>query len=142
MPRPFIDAALLSAHGHSARTPARPTHPVARSLIMADLPDYAFAERLDHVTKPRVCASVAGLARYIESRRRGQGLELVEVDDIEIPGRDGLYRGVQVWTLMLDSGRDRCLGYAWLGGAGRDRLEPALRAARRGADVADKPVAA
>lgn len=128
---PWIEAtALLGASGFQAATP-KPLHPLARSLRMADFAAFAFAERLDGVTKPRVFANAASLARHIEGRRFGQALELVDVEDIEVPGRPGLYAGVQVFTLLLDGGRDRCLGYAWLGGPGRERLEPALRAVRR-----------
>lgn len=98
---------------------------------MADLAPFAFAHRLDGTHKPRVFANAAGLARYIESQRHGQAIELADVEDIEIPGRAGLYTGVQIFTLLIDGGRDRCLGWAWLDGHGRERLEPALRAARR-----------
>ena len=134
--RPWVEAGpLLAAAGlplapHCLAKLTR-THPLIRSLTLSDLPDFAFAPRLDAVTKPRVFPSLARLADHIERRRHGQPLELVDVEDIEIPGRAGLYRGVQVFTLLLDNGRDRCLGYAWLGGHGRERLEPALRAARR-----------
>lgn len=129
--RPWIEAAaLLGAHGF-ANVPTKPEHPFARSIRMADFAPFAFAERLDAVTKPRVFRTVADLARNIENRRHDQAIELVDVDDIEVPGHPGLYRGVQIFTLLIDNGRDRCLGYAWLEGHGRDRLEPALRAARR-----------
>lgn len=98
---------------------------------MSGLPDYAFARRLDGPQKPIVFSSLNGMANYVERHRYGQAIELVDIEDIEIPGRPGLYAGVQIFTLLLDGGRDLCLGYAWLDGAGRDRLEPALRQARR-----------
>lgn len=98
---------------------------------MADFAPFAFAERLNGPAKPRVFAGATQLARHIERIRHGQAIELIDVEDIELPGRPGLYTAVQVFTLLLDGGRDRCLGYAWLDGKGRDRLEPALRAARR-----------
>ena len=129
--RPWVEAGpLLAAAGMPLAPPTR-THPLIRSLTLSDLPDFAFTPRLDPATKPRIFPSLARLADHIERRRCGQPLELVDVEDIEIPGRAGLYRGVQVFTLLLDNGRDRCLGCAWLGGHGRERLEPALRAARR-----------
>ncbi|MCZ8195035.1 hypothetical protein [Brevundimonas sp.] len=139
--RPWVEAGPLLAAAGLAVGPLPRINPLLRSMLMADfaaissggLPDFAFAPRLDAVTKPRVFPSLARLADHIERRRHGQPLELVDVEDIEIPGRAGLYRGVQVFTLLLDNGRDRCLGYAWLGGHGRERLEPALREARRGA---------
>lgn len=95
------------------------------------LPRYAFAERLDDATKPRVFPHLKRLAEHIESRRYGQPLDLEEVENLEIPGRPGLYRGVQVFTLDLANSRDRCLGWAWLNGHGREVLQPALLAARR-----------
>lgn len=131
--RPWVEAGPLLAAAGLPLAPLARTHPLIRSLTLSDLPDFAFAPRLDAVTKPRVFPSLGRLADHIERRRHGQALELVDVEDIEIPGRAGLYRGVQVFTLLLDNGRDRCLGYAWLGGHGRERLEPALREARRGA---------
>jgi hypothetical protein len=134
--RPWVEAGPLLAAAGLPLAPLPRTHPLIRSLTLPDLPvndlpDFAFTSRLDAVTKPRVFPSLARLADHIEGRRHGQPLELVDVEDIEIPGRPGLFRGVQVFTLLLDNGRDRCLGYAWLGGHGRERLEPALRAARR-----------
>lgn len=130
---------LLAAHGHAAAAPSVFLHPFTRILRMADFPPFALAERLDGVTKPRVFASAERLAVHIEGRRHGQAIELVDVEDIEVPGQPGLYTGVQIFTLLLDGGRDRCLGYAWLGGRGRERLEPALRAVRR--DIGRRAVA-
>lgn len=98
---------------------------------MIGLPDFAFASRLDGVVKPKVFSSLGALAARIEHDRHGQAIELVDVEDIEIPGQPGLYQGVQVFTLLLDNSRDRCVGYAWLKGQGRERLEPALRQVRR-----------
>jgi hypothetical protein len=98
---------------------------------MSGLPDFAFTPRLDAVAKPKAFPSLNALADYIERQRCDQAIELVEVADIEIHDRPGLYQGVQVFTLLIDGGRDRCLGYAWLDGQGGDRLEPALRQARR-----------
>lgn len=133
MRRPWFEAApaLAAAGVPIVGAPARPIPPLERILRMAGLPDYAFARRLDGVAKPRVFSSLRGLASHIEGHRFGQALELADVEDIEIPGRDGLYQGVQVFTLMIDGSRDLCLGYAWLKGDGRDRLEPALRQVRR-----------
>lgn len=136
--RPWIEAtALLASAGVVLPPPGPDRHPFIRSLIMqrtADgLPAYAFAERLDDATKARVFPHLKRLADHIESRRFGQALELVEVQDLEIPGRPGLHRGVQVFTLDLSQSRDRCIGWAWLNGQGRDVLQPALFDARRAA---------
>lgn len=98
---------------------------------MSGLPDFAFAPRLDGAAKPKAFPSLGALADHIERRRCVQAIELVDVESIEISDRPGLYVGVQVFTLLIDGGRDHCLGFAWLNGQGRDRLEPALRQARR-----------
>lgn len=133
MARPWFEAAPALAAGVPDHVIpiGRPAHPLARILRMSGLPDYAFARRLDGRQKPTVFSSLNGLANYVERHRFGQALELVEIDTIEIPGRPGLYCGVQIFTLLLDGGRDLCLGYAWMNGYGRDRLEPALRQTRR-----------
>jgi hypothetical protein len=136
---PWIEAGPMLAAAGFPLAPIKPVNPLVRSLRMADFAPFAFAERLDGVVKPRVFSSAANLARHIEGRRHGQAIELVDVEDIEVPNQPGLYTGVQVFTLLIDGGRDRCLGYAWLDGQGRDRLEPAMRAVRR--DVGRKAVA-
>lgn len=108
---------------------------------------FAFLDRIDAVAKPRVFQSLTSLARWIESRRGNHGLHLVNVPDLRIEwlnanGRDhepGTDRkkdaGVQVFTLMPDGTVERSLGYAWLDGADRERLEFALRAVRRPHDL-------
>lgn len=103
---------------------------------------YALLTRLDERTRPTVFANLQALAAHIERARHGQQLELAEVEDlhflwraagggqgIDAPERD---LGVQVWTRLLDGSRDRCLGWAWLGGSGLEVLQRALlRAAQR-----------
>jgi len=132
--RPWIEASAMLAAADVADVVIKPIHPLDRSLRMADSADFAFLPRLDAVTHPFVFADVASMARHIERKRAGRPLQLEDVEDIEIEGRPGLYVGVQVWSLLPDGSRDECLGWAWLNGKGRDRLEPALRAVRR--DVA------
>lgn len=137
---PFLEAsALLAAHGHSA-APAQPIHPVARSLIMADMPNYAFLPRIDAVTRPIVCADLMALARHIERKRNGQSFQLIEVEDIEHDGR--MHQGVKVMLLDMANEPEACLGFAWLRGSGRAVLEPALRAARQQVEAADQQEAA
>lgn len=132
MRRPWIESGALLAFTHPTGTrPLKPEHPFTRSLRMADFAPFAFLSRLDGVAKPRIVSNATALARHVESLRHGQAIELVDVEDIEVPGKSDLYTGVQIFTLSLDGGRDRCLGYAWLNGHGRERLEPALRAVRR-----------
>lgn len=128
---PWIEAGPMLAAAGFALAPVKPLHPLARSLRMADSADFAFLPRLDAVTRPFVFPNCAALARHIERKRDGRPMQLVDVEDIEIEGRAGLYTGVQVWTLLPDGSRDECLGWAWLNGQGRERLEPALRAVRR-----------
>lgn len=102
---------------------------------------YAILPRLNAVTKPIVFSDAAGLAAYIERRRGGQGLELVEIEDLHhqwrmegggqgVDAPEGARdRGVQVWTTDLGNNRDRCLGWAWLNGGGMEVLRDALRRA-------------
>lgn len=125
---PWIEAAaLLGAHGFDS-TPPKPLHPVARSLIMADKPNYAFLPRIDAVTRPVVFPDLLSLARHIERGRNSQNLQLIEVDDIDYAGQ--LHQGVKVMLLDMSNDPERCLGFAWLRGEGRTVLDPALRVAR------------
>lgn len=109
--------------------------------------DFAFLPRIDAVSRPVVFTSLIGLARYIERKRFGQGIQLEEIEGIHaqrnmVAGdagtpRDGLRdRGVQIHTLMLDGGFDRSMGFAWLRGGGREDLQAALlrAAAEQGDD--------
>ena len=141
MTRPFIDAAaLLAAGGH------RLSEPTDRQSIwnrhrMTPAP-YALLTRLDERTRPVVFPNLHALADRLERDRRGQQLELVEVEDlhflwrtvggargIDAPERD---LGVQVWTRLRDGSRDCCLGWAWLNGSGLEILRQALlRASQR-----------
>jgi len=125
---PWIEAAaLLGAAGFDG-TPPKPIHPVARSLIMADKPNYAFLPRIDAVTRPIVQPDLLTLARHIERRRNGQALQLIDVEDIEYEGE--LHTGVKVMLLDMANEPESCLGFAWLRGDGRTVLDPALRVAR------------
>lgn len=125
---PWIEAGpLLSAAGFDS-IPSKPLHPVARSLMMAEKPNYAFLPRIDAVTRPVVFTDLLSLARHIERGRNGQNLQLIEVDDIEYAGQ--LHQGVKVMLLDMCNDPDRCLGFAWLRGEGRTVLDPALRVAR------------
>lgn len=136
---PWFEAAPALAAAGFEIVPIQPVHPFTRSLRMIGLVPFAFAEKLSTDCKPRAFSSATTLANHIEDLRLGRAIELVDVEDIEIAGQPGLYLGVQIFTLDAGNGRDECLGYAWLGGKGRDRLEPALRAVRR--DVGRKAVA-
>ncbi len=143
MTRPFIDAAaLMAGHGHTLSPP--PSHPSIWSRHAMTPAPYALLTRLDERTRPTIFPSLAGLAAHIERQRHGQELELVEVEDlhflwraaggaqgIDAPERD---LGVQVWTRLLDGGRDRCLGWAWLNGSGLEVLQQALYSAGQRAE--------
>ena len=140
---PYIDAAaLLAGHGLTLTPP--PTRQSIWSRHAMTPAPYALLTRLDERTRPTVFPSLAGLAAHIERQRHGQGLELVEVEDlhflwrtaggaqgIDAPDRD---LGVQVWTRLLDGGRDRCLGWAWLNGSGLEVLRQALYTAAQRAE--------
>lgn len=125
--RPHVEAAaLLGAHGFRP-VPLRPQG----TRRMDAHARFAFVPRDDGgQLKPVVFDDVHALARHIERQRDGRGLELVDAEDVEVPGRDALQVGVQVWT-RIDDARDRNLGWAWLDGQGRERLELALRSARQ-----------
>jgi hypothetical protein len=129
---PWFEAGPALAAAGFDPTPPTPIHPVARSLMMADKPNYAFLPRIDAVTRPIVCPDLAALARHIERGRNGQNLQLIEVEDIEYAGR--MHSGVKVMLLDMANEPEACLGFAWLGGKGRDTLEPALRRARHQAE--------
>lgn len=134
---PWIEAAaLLGAAGH-CQPPENYRLSIWSRHAMQPAA-YALLPRLDAVTKPIVFADVAALAAHVERHRQGQGLELVEIDDlhhrwraegggqgVEAPdaARD---RGVQIWTTDLGNNRDRCLGWAWLDGGGMETLRAAL----------------
>ncbi len=133
MRRPWFESgpALAAAGFPINLTAHRAASPLERILRMAGMPDFAFAETLNGAAKPKAFADMGGLAAYIERHRNAQAIELVDVEDITLEGRDEFLTGVQVFTLLPDNGRDACLGYAWLKGQGRERLEPALRRARQ-----------
>lgn len=110
---------------------------------------FALLPRMDAVTKPLVFPDLDALAAHIERQRGGQGLELVEVEDMHhqwrsegggqgIDAPDARDRGVQVWTLDLGQNRDRCLGWAWLNGGGLETLRDGLR--RAGQRPTPRPV--
>lgn len=137
---PWIEAAALLAAAGFETGPHQHLHPVARSLIMADKPNYAFLPRIDAVTRPVVCPDLMALARHIERQRNGQGLQLIDVGDIEYDGQ--IYGGVKVMLLDLADEPERCLGFAYLRGSGQEVLRPALRTARQQAEAASMSEAA
>lgn len=138
MRSPWFEAApCLAAAGFAAATPVTPQTVWSR-FAMQPAP-FALLPRLDAVTRPIVFQDLDTLAGHVERTRHGQGLDLVEVEDlhfqwraagggkdIDPPARD---RGVQIWTTDLGNNRDRCLGWAWLNGKGLEALMVALRRA-------------
>lgn len=134
--RPFIDGAvLLTAHGFPAPAPRNQSG--ARRALQRRKPDmprfpYVLLPRLDATTKPYGFTALADLANHIERQRGDQSLQIEDVETLEFRDVPGLHDGVEIWTLDLDGSRDRLIGYAWLSGKGRDVLQPALYAARRG----------
>lgn len=139
--RPHFEAAAwLAAHGFGAvaKGPIQPWR-----YPMTDGVRFAFITKLDAVTKPRVFQSLDALADHIEGLRFGQAIQVEEVEDLRFQWRSAAGRpepvepetrpdiGVQIWTLLMDNGRDRSLGFAWLDGGSIDRLQPALERARR-----------
>ncbi|MNS63784.1 hypothetical protein D3C72_968880 [compost metagenome] len=131
MARPFIEAAvLLAAHGHPAPPPRARRAPTRRKPDMPRFP-YALLPRLDATTKPFGFHTLPELAAHIERERADQVLQIEDVDTLQFRDVPGLHDGVEIWTLDIDNSRDRLIGYAWLGGRGRDALQPALYAALR-----------
>lgn len=129
---PWFEAGpALAAAGHTPfpLTAGRTGNIWTRPMV--DTATYAFLPRIDAVTKPIVCADLMALARHIERKRDGHGLQLEDVEDLEFAGQPGLHRGVKVTRLDLANEPEVCLGFAWLRGSGREVLEPALRAVLR-----------
>lgn len=133
---PWIEAGpMLAAAGHRLAPPEPPLTPWKR--LMNQNIDYAFLTRIDAVAKPTIVGSLDRLAQLIEARRHGQAIMLEEVGDLHARRRmatgdspaapEGLRdRGVQIWTQLLDGGRDRSIGFAWLKGGGIEELQQAL----------------
>jgi hypothetical protein len=137
MRRPWFEAGPALAAAGLSLTPD-PDAPVTGSIWtqpMIDLAAYAFLTRIDATTKPTAFPDLHHLARHIERRRLDAGadrsIQLEEVEDLQFAGQPGLHTGVQVWLLDMAHEREASLGYAWLKGDGRERLEPVLRTARR-----------
>lgn len=147
--RPHVEAAaLLAAHGFAR--PSAPYRPSIWTLFAMQPAPFALLERLDKTTRPVVFRDLDALAAHIHRARHGQGLDMQEIEDlhhqwriegggvvngVEVdPPEDVRDRGVQVWTTMIDGGRDRCLGFAWLNGGGLEQLKAALRRADARAD--------
>lgn len=137
MRRPWFEARAALAAAGFPLTPD-PDAPVTGSIWtqpMINLASFAFLTRIDATTKPTVFPDLHHLARHIERKRLDAGadraIQLEEVEDLQFAGQPGLHTGVQVWLLDMAHERERSLGYAWLRGEGRDRLEPFLRTARR-----------
>lgn len=80
------------------------------------------------------------LARHIERQRNRQGLQLIDVEDIEYDGQ--IYGGVKVMLLDMANDPEACLGVAYLRGSGQEVLRPALRTARQQAASAGQQEAA
>lgn len=138
---PWIEpAVLLAAAGAPAREPAAPS--IWSRHMMSPAP-FALLPRLDAVTRPIVFATLDALATRIERLRAGQALECIEIEDLhflwraeggggDVAAPTVRDRGVQVWTLLLDGSRDRCIGFAWLNGGGMETLRAALHRAASG----------
>lgn len=142
--RPHVEAApLLGAHGHAP--PTASYRPSIWTLFTMQPAPFALLERLDKTTRPAVFPDLDALAAHVQRARNGQGLDMQEIEDlhhqwrvegggvingVEVDMPEGVRdRGVQVWTTLIDGGRDRCLGFAWLNGGGLEELKAALRRA-------------
>lgn len=128
-PPEHIDAvAMLAAHGLIRRgSDLSDRSDFRRRITMAADARFALLTRLDPMTKPTVFTDVDALARRIQRDRGLQGLDMEDVEDLELAGRPDPTPAVAVWTTDVDSRRDRFLGYAWLDGHGLEVLKAALR---------------
>ncbi|MCA0366776.1 MAG: hypothetical protein LCH57_01760 [Proteobacteria bacterium] len=126
MRRPWMEgAALLAAHDH----PVPPHRVAGRARLRAALADdVAFAlVGAEPFAKPRVFPDIDHLARHVQRARGEQGLELVDIEDLECAGDKVDRPGVSIFATDCDGGRDRLIGHAWLSGWGVEHLKAALR---------------
>jgi len=127
MPRPHVEAvALLAAAGFRIPADPTPTRRCWRKPMAADIRFALIPSDSPHA-KPRAFPDIDGLARCVQRERGLDGLDLVEIEDLEFQGSPARCRGVQIWTTDAGNDRDRMLGYAWLDGRGMDALMAALR---------------
>ncbi|WP_298699207.1 hypothetical protein [uncultured Brevundimonas sp.] len=129
MRRPFIEAApLLAAHGRRFLPLTFRKGPVmADDVRFALIPRLCPAtQRLDPAVKPLIFADADQLARAIQRRRDLRAIDMVDVEDIQLPDRAGPTRAVEVWALDAGNDRDGLIGYAYLDGRGQDALRAAL----------------
>lgn len=134
MARPFIDAALLGAHGHRAAPVTR----IRKGPVMSLDIRFALLPSLNTREQIKGFPDLNALARHIQRERGLQGLELTEVEDMEIANRPEATKGVEVWTLNDGNDRDRFIGFAFLDNHGLETLQAALRRNRL---VVDQPQA-
>lgn len=123
MARPFIDTALLGAHGHSAAPVIR----IRKGPVMSLDIRFALLPSLNTHEQIKGFTDLNALARHIQRERGLQGLDLTEVEDMEIANRPEATKGVEVWTLNDGNDRDRFLGFAFLDNHGLEALQAALR---------------
>lgn len=124
-----IDAvALLAAHGlifPASQIPDRIL--LRRRPTMAADVRFALLTRLDPPAKPIVFPDINALARRIQRDRGLQGLDMEDVEDLELAARPEPTPAVKVWTTDVDGARDRFLGYAYVDGHDLEVLKAALR---------------
>jgi len=135
--RPFIDAALLGAHGHSAAPICFRKGPTMSSDIR-----FALLPSLNAGARIRVFPDPNALARAIQRERGDAPIDMDEIEDMEIAGRAEATRGVEIWTMNHGNDRVRFIGYAFLDNAGLEVLRAALRRNRPAAGQAASSEAA
>lgn len=124
---PWIEAvALLAAHDHAVPAPRRIEGRARRRAALAGDIGFALigAERF---AKPLAFCDIDALARHVQRARGDQGLELIEVPDLQCAGDRADRPGVSIFATDLDGNRDRLIGHAWLNGGGVEHLKAALR---------------
>jgi len=127
MPRPHVEAvALLASAGFRFPEETAPTRRRWRKPMAADIRFALIPSDSPHA-KPKAFPDIDGLARCVQRERGLDGLEMVEIDDLEFQGSAAPCRGVQIWTTDAGNDRDRMLGFAWMDGRGMEALKAALR---------------
>lgn len=123
MARPFIDAALLAAHGHRNAPVIR----IRKGPAMSQDIRFALLPSLNTREQIKAFPDLNALARHIQRERGEHGLDLNEVEDMEIANRTEATRGVEVWTMNDGNDRVAFIGYAYLDDNGLETLRSALR---------------
>lgn len=117
--------------GSAPRQPG--DHLILRNPRMPQEARYALLRQpTNPMAKPVAFDSLAALAAALHRDRRHEPIQLFDAP-IYVEGENEPRQGVSIWTLDVEGGRSRYLGWAWLNGGGRTALQAGL------ADAGHKP---